>query len=151
MAPVFCFFFADPFVSGSCVDKKQNQCVRLFKDESIKKNKHVLVITVQISTGNHGKAAKKTKSALGRCWSRGWFTFRLEERLPVTVKKESSRPCVLPCRLFRIFLQPFRILSSLQTESKRGALLFIHELRCWFRAAALPPNGQTYVRQAVRN
>lgn len=64
MAPVFCFFFADPFVSGSCVDKKQNQCVRLFKDESIKKkqkNKHVLVITVHISTGNHGKAAKKNE------------------------------------------------------------------------------------------
>lgn len=36
----------------------------------------------------------------------------------MTVKKESSRPCVLPCRLFRIFLQPLRILSSLQTESK---------------------------------
>uniref|UniRef100_A0A4W5K5T4 Uncharacterized protein n=1 Tax=Hucho hucho TaxID=62062 RepID=A0A4W5K5T4_9TELE len=26
---------------------------------------------------------------------------------PVMVKKVSSRPCVLPCRLFRIFLQPF--------------------------------------------
>uniref|UniRef100_A0A8C4DWG3 Uncharacterized protein n=1 Tax=Dicentrarchus labrax TaxID=13489 RepID=A0A8C4DWG3_DICLA len=32
---------------------------------------------------------------------------------PVIVKKESSRPCVLPCRLFIIFLQPLRILSSL--------------------------------------
>lgn len=42
-------------------------------------------------------------------------TFRLEERLPVTVKKESRRPWVLPCRLFTIFLQPLRILSSLQT------------------------------------
>uniref|UniRef100_A0A8C5GNL4 Uncharacterized protein n=1 Tax=Gouania willdenowi TaxID=441366 RepID=A0A8C5GNL4_GOUWI len=31
---------------------------------------------------------------------------------PVTEKKESSRPCVLPCRLFIIFLHPLRILSS---------------------------------------
>uniref|UniRef100_A0A673B7B3 Uncharacterized protein n=1 Tax=Sphaeramia orbicularis TaxID=375764 RepID=A0A673B7B3_9TELE len=42
------------------------------------------------------------------------FTFRLEDRDPVTVKKESSRPCVLPWRLFMIFLKPLRILSSLQ-------------------------------------
>uniref|UniRef100_A0A3P9LSC5 Uncharacterized protein n=1 Tax=Oryzias latipes TaxID=8090 RepID=A0A3P9LSC5_ORYLA len=40
-------------------------------------------------------------------------TFRLEDRDPVTVKKESSLPCVLPCLLFTIFLQPLRILSSL--------------------------------------
>uniref|UniRef100_A0A3Q3Q1T4 Uncharacterized protein n=1 Tax=Monopterus albus TaxID=43700 RepID=A0A3Q3Q1T4_MONAL len=37
-------------------------------------------------------------------------TFRLVDRDPVTVKKESSRPCVLPCLLFTIFLQPLRIL-----------------------------------------
>uniref|UniRef100_A0A3B5ACX7 Uncharacterized protein n=1 Tax=Stegastes partitus TaxID=144197 RepID=A0A3B5ACX7_9TELE len=49
-------------------------------------------------------------------------TFRLEDNDPVTEKKESSRPCVLPCRLFTIFLQPLRILSSL--------LDFIH-LNCF--------------------
>uniref|UniRef100_A0A3Q1AKP6 Uncharacterized protein n=1 Tax=Amphiprion ocellaris TaxID=80972 RepID=A0A3Q1AKP6_AMPOC len=37
-------------------------------------------------------------------------TFRLEDKDPVTEKKESSRPCVLPCLLFTIFLQPLRIL-----------------------------------------
>uniref|UniRef100_A0A3P9GZW7 Uncharacterized protein n=1 Tax=Oryzias latipes TaxID=8090 RepID=A0A3P9GZW7_ORYLA len=58
VAPVFCFFFAGPFVSGSYNKNKSN----------------------------------------------------LE---PVTVKKESSLPCVLPCLLFTIFLQPLRILSSL--------------------------------------
>lgn len=55
--------FRRPFRLRLLYRQKQNQCVRLFKDEYIKiektKNKHVLVIiTVQISTGNHGKAAK---------------------------------------------------------------------------------------------
>uniref|UniRef100_A0A3B3I6L4 Uncharacterized protein n=1 Tax=Oryzias latipes TaxID=8090 RepID=A0A3B3I6L4_ORYLA len=45
-------------------------------------------------------------------------TFRLEDRDPVTVKKESSLPCVLPCLLFTIFLQPLRILSSLHCAKK---------------------------------
>uniref|UniRef100_A0A8D3BE26 Uncharacterized protein n=1 Tax=Scophthalmus maximus TaxID=52904 RepID=A0A8D3BE26_SCOMX len=44
-------------------------------------------------------------------------TFRLEDRDPVTEKKESSRPCVLPWRLFTIFLKPLRILSSLASSS----------------------------------
>uniref|UniRef100_A0A3B5K5T6 Uncharacterized protein n=1 Tax=Takifugu rubripes TaxID=31033 RepID=A0A3B5K5T6_TAKRU len=34
------------------------------------------------------------------------FLNRLTPTSPVTVKKESSRPCVLPCLLFTIFLQP---------------------------------------------
>uniref|UniRef100_A0A3B3VXR2 Uncharacterized protein n=1 Tax=Poecilia latipinna TaxID=48699 RepID=A0A3B3VXR2_9TELE len=37
-------------------------------------------------------------------------TFLFEESEPVTEKKESSLPCVLPCLLFIIFLQPLRIL-----------------------------------------
>uniref|UniRef100_A0A3Q3MXP5 Uncharacterized protein n=1 Tax=Mastacembelus armatus TaxID=205130 RepID=A0A3Q3MXP5_9TELE len=37
------------------------------------------------------------------------FTFRLVDKDPVTLKKESSRPCVLPCLLFIIFLQPLLI------------------------------------------
>uniref|UniRef100_A0A8C2XNA8 Uncharacterized protein n=1 Tax=Cyclopterus lumpus TaxID=8103 RepID=A0A8C2XNA8_CYCLU len=45
-------------------------------------------------------------------------TLRLEDRDPVMEKKESSRPCVLPCRLFKIFLQPLRILSSLRTHTQ---------------------------------
>uniref|UniRef100_A0A8C5BRZ7 Uncharacterized protein n=1 Tax=Gadus morhua TaxID=8049 RepID=A0A8C5BRZ7_GADMO len=36
-----------------------------------------------------------------------------EDSDPVTLKKESNLPWVLPCLLFDIFLQPLRILSSL--------------------------------------
>uniref|UniRef100_A0A3Q2WR25 Uncharacterized protein n=1 Tax=Haplochromis burtoni TaxID=8153 RepID=A0A3Q2WR25_HAPBU len=68
VAPVFCFFFADPLISGT-------------------------------HTQYHSFLT---------------CTFRLDDRDPVTVKKESKRPCVLPCLLFTIFLQPLRILSSLQ-------------------------------------
>lgn len=94
---------------------------------------------------------KQSRFQVGRCLSCGWFTFRLEERLPVTVKKESSRPCVLPCRLFRIFLQPFRILSSLQKESRTNLLLTHEREMSGFRATAVPPSGQTRPRQAVRD
>uniref|UniRef100_A0A672J0K6 Uncharacterized protein n=1 Tax=Salarias fasciatus TaxID=181472 RepID=A0A672J0K6_SALFA len=50
VAPVFCFFLAEPLASGEILG----------------------------------------------------FTFRLEDRDPVTVKNESSRPCVLPCLLFLV-------------------------------------------------
>uniref|UniRef100_A0A8C4SIT2 Uncharacterized protein n=1 Tax=Erpetoichthys calabaricus TaxID=27687 RepID=A0A8C4SIT2_ERPCA len=45
---------------------------------------------------------------------KGWNpTFRFtDDRDPVTLKKLSSRPCVLPWRLLLIFLVPFRIRSS---------------------------------------
>uniref|UniRef100_A0A3Q0SVN3 Uncharacterized protein n=1 Tax=Amphilophus citrinellus TaxID=61819 RepID=A0A3Q0SVN3_AMPCI len=66
VAPVFCFFFADPLTSGNIAQ----HCSRR--------------------------------------------TFLLDDRDPVTLKNESRRPCVLPCLLFTIFLQPLRILSSLQ-------------------------------------
>uniref|UniRef100_A0A8D0EGE4 Uncharacterized protein n=1 Tax=Strix occidentalis caurina TaxID=311401 RepID=A0A8D0EGE4_STROC len=45
-------------------------------------------------------------------------SLRLAEVMePVTLKKSSSRPCVLPCRLLLSLLTPLRILSSLNCFS----------------------------------
>lgn len=53
-------------------------------------------------------------------------TLRLEEIDPVTVKNVSSRPWVLTCLLFMIFLQPLRIRSSLTTHKRTISSLFHH-------------------------
>lgn len=74
-------------------------------------------------------------------------TFRLDDSDPQTEKKESSRPCVLPWRLLTIFLQPLRILSSLQPHThlqrsceQRGRFCFGLPLRS-NASSPLPLNG----------
>uniref|UniRef100_A0A3B5QPA4 Uncharacterized protein n=1 Tax=Xiphophorus maculatus TaxID=8083 RepID=A0A3B5QPA4_XIPMA len=64
------------------------------------------------------------------------------ESEPVTEKKESSLPCVLPCLLFIIFLQPLRILMILHSAHLNCFSLHMN----WIRASS---SGSLHFRSTV--
>lgn len=127
---------------------------QLFKDESIKieKNKQTR-ISYYYSSDFHWQSRQSSQKR-----SRFLAAVCLVVGLPSVWRRDSrwrwrrSRvaPACFPAGSSESSYSRYESCPRCKQNQKRD-LLLIHGRRCWFRATALPPNGQTYARQDARN
>lgn len=147
--------FRRPFRLRLLYGQKQNQCVRLFKDESIKieKNKQTR-ISYYCSSDFHWQSrqsSQKRSRFLAAClFSRlVYLPFGGETPGDGEEGVESPLRASLPALQNLLTAVTNPVLAA--NRIKREICFSSTGRRCWFRATALPPNGQTYARQAARN